>query len=468
MFVKVSRSVGIKNLSIALAAILLMAMVAAGISIFRPPAYTVEKVIRGEIASDIEASGTIRASQTAELTWKTNGVVKTIHTNIGESVKANQVLAELDMASVEKTILLAESNRLLAERDLEKVTDPGLAISKAWNDYMTARHKSEDAKIYLEAITSKRSGSELLDDIDDEITSARDQVRLLEDIFRTYYEHLADTNPRKLEMVVKITQAKQNLSDLIGRYNWFNGQVDPEVEEMANADLNIAKADEEDKQRAYQNLRENGNIEAIASIQARIDAANSTINHARLISPIQGVVTSIDVRPGDTIIAGKISIRVDDLSSYKVDLYISEVDFPNIKIGQSVEMTSPVVNGKSFEGKVISIDQAGRRVDGVMAYKVEIGFNQIDEQLKPGMSVDLMIHLEKSTNALLVPTKAIRFLEGTRIIFVLRDNQPVPVAIRVGTITADLAQVVGGNISEGELIILDPPSVQELDPALVQ
>jgi HlyD family secretion protein len=237
---------------------------------------------------------------------------------------------------------------------------------------------------------------------------------------------------------------------------------------MALSDLNIAKANEADNERIYRKIKENGNVEEIAKVQARIDSATSVLSRAKLTSPIYGIVTNVTVLPGDSVKSGTVSIRVDDLTSYQVDLFISEVDVLNVQVGQAVELTSVVADGKTFDGTVIQIDQAGRDVDGVIAYKVKIEFSNLADELKPGMSADMTIHLEKIDSALLIPTESVRFVEGVRIVFLLVNGQAVPTAVRVGAISGDTAQVVGGNISEGDKVILNPPSVQGLDPEFIQ
>jgi HlyD family secretion protein len=468
MFDKVMNIVQKYKTQLIIGLIIIIAGAIAAIELINAPSYDVVKVTRGEISSDIEASGTVRSKQSIELVWKTNGVVDKVNVKIGDVVTGGQVLAELDMLTVEKSVLIAESDRILAEQEMTKISQPGLALAQAWTSYVTSKHKTEDAQVYYDSLVSKRSGTELLEDINDEITDARLQVKYLQGIFIDYYEQLSDSSTRKLQMIVKITQAKQNVTDLIARYNWFNGHADPDVVEMALSDLNIAKANEADNERIYRKIKENGNIEEIAKVQARIDSATSVLSRAKLTSPINGIVTNVNVLPGDSVKSGTVSIRVDDLTSYQVDLFISEVDVLNVQVGQAVELTSVVADGKTFDGTVIQIDQAGREVDGVIAYKVKIEFTNLADELKPGMSADMTIHLEKIDSALLIPTEAIRFVEGVRIIFLLVNGQAVPTAVRVGAMSGDTAQVVGGNISEGDKVILNPPSVQGLDPEFIQ
>ncbi len=430
--------------------------------------YQTQKVTRGTISADVQASGVLRARRSAKLEWLTGGVIDKVDTQIGEPVVAGQVLANLRMDSLSSVILVAESNRIQAKKTLEDLIGSDTAVATAWNNVVVAKHDVEDAQNQYDAMVGKRADPALNEYLQEDIDDAQARLDQLEFLWEMFYEKLSDNNARKMQMIVNITQARQNVSDQIARYNWFNGKTDPDLADKALAELNIAKGRLADAQRAYDEIKSDGNEEGIRKAQASLDAANSTVSMSLIGSPIDGTVSQLAMSPGDVVSPGTLAAIVEDRNSLGMDVLISEVDVVHIKPGMEVSIMPHSMEGESFMGLVTNVDRSGRLSDGVVSYKVEIGLVDLDDRLLSGMSADLIIRLANYENALLVPTSAIRFVEGQRIVFVNRAGQAVPVAIRVGTLTGDLAQVVGGNLEEGELVILDPPSMDGFDPALIQ
>lgn len=432
--------------------------------------YSVTAATLGNISSDIEASGVLRSNQTIELSWQANGVVLDVDAKIGDRVKKDQVLSSLDLTTVDRSILLAESDRLIAQDEYDRVSNPNLAIAEAWNNFVTAKHDLDDAQDEYDALMAPRGSQELLDDLNDQIQTAKDDLAYLHQMWMRFY----DTDPQKDEgagkqsFILRIKQAEQKITDLIARYNWFNGHPDPDLVAQSQAKIDIAKHTMDDRGRIYERVKQDGDLQNVSKAWGKLAAATAIVNKAKLITPINGVITDLNLLPGDVVTPGKVSIRVDDLSAFKLDLFISEVDIHSVRIGQPVELNAKNIDGLQVNGKIVQIDLASRLVDGVVSYKVVVQFDEVDQRLKPGMSIDAVIHLEQFQNALLVPASAIRFVNGERIVFILVKNQPVPVKIRVGAMNGEQVQVVGGNIKDGDKVILDPPSVQDIDPQLIQ
>jgi len=63
-------------------------------------------------------------------------------------------------------------------------------------------------------------------------------------------------------------------------------------------------------------------------------------------------------------------------------------------------------------------------------------------------------------NVLVVPNRAVRLRDGKRVVFVLRDGVPVMTEVQLG-LTSDIqSELVGGDVKEGDLLVLNPPAQQ--------
>jgi HlyD family secretion protein len=224
----------------------------------------------------------------------------------------------------------------------------------------------------------------------------------------------------------------------------------------AENDLALKKAKLDEAQRTYDRLTA-GNTAEIEAAQARVEAAKSTINLARVISPFAGTVTESYVLVGDQVGAGDTAFRVDNLSSLLVDVKVSEVDINRVTIGQPVNLTFDAILGKEYHGEVIEVTQAGTVDEGVVNFTVTVELTDADALVKPGMTAGVNIVVEELQDVLLVPNRAVRLDDGERVVYVLEDGQAVRKEIRLGSSSDTMSIVASGDIIEGDLIILNPP-----------
>jgi HlyD family secretion protein len=196
----------------------------------------------------------------------------------------------------------------------------------------------------------------------------------------------------------------------------------------------------------------------IASAKAKIAAALSTLSQSMVIAPFSGVITQAEPLPGDIVSSGALAFRMDDLSTLLVDLQISEVDINNISVGQPVTVTFDAVQGKSYAGKVSKINQAGDSTGSGVNFTVTVQLTQVDDMVKPGMTAAVTITVRQISDALLVENRAVRQVNGKRVVYILQNNQPVAVDILLGATSDTSSEVTGGNLKVGDLVIQNPPS----------
>jgi HlyD family secretion protein len=75
------------------------------------------------------------------------------------------------------------------------------------------------------------------------------------------------------------------------------------------------------------------------------------------------------------------------------------------------------------------------------------------------MTAAITITVKEVKDALLVPNRAVRVVDGNRVVYVLKDGQAVATIVRLGSTSDSNSEVVGGNLKENDVIILNPPSV---------
>ena len=388
--------------------------------------YETETAAYGDIASVVEATGTVRAYQSVTLTWKTSGIVETLNAQLGSTVQANDVLATLSKDSLPQEIIQAEANLIAAERALGDL--PTSAKTEAAN----AAIAIEDAKeAYDDAVN---------------------------------YRNLLDN-----EVEYKVFNGFKRLKTPWGSFRIPNFQeikYFPNDQQKAEAEQDIAVqlATWEDAQRAYDRVKDGPDARDVIAAEAQILAAQAVINQAKLSSPFSGVITEMDVQVGDQVTAGSFAFRVDNLSNLLIELDISEIDINSVSVGQEVSMIFDAIEKKEYSGKVVSVDRIGMNTAGSVNFKATIEITNPDNLVRQGMTAAVNIQVHSVENALLVPNEAVRMLNNKRSVYVLNTDGTLSTAeVVLGIRSSAYSEVIGGNLSEGDQIILNPPTVQELD-----
>lgn len=379
--------------------------------------YQTAKVERGSLTATVGATGTVRANQSVQLVWQTTGTVEIVNFRIGDEVKAGDVMATLSKTSLAQNIILAEADLVNAQQAFDDLLKSDTARANAWIALRDAQDEYDQANDYRVSLNQKITIEEV------KIISVRTPFGW-----------------RK-----------------IPRIKTYKGYADVETIADADARLALSKARLDDAQRAYERLKDGPNTDDLTAAQARIDAAQATINMACITAPFAGTVTNANLKPGDQVTAGSPAYRVDDLTHLLVDVDVSEVDINNISLDQPVTMSFDAILGKEYHGKVVEVAQVGTSVQGVVNFTVTVELTDADELVKPGMTAAVNVVVTELKDVILVPNRAVRMVDGKRVVYVLRDGQPAQVEIRLGASSDTMSVIVDGDLKVGELVVLNPP-----------
>jgi len=212
----------------------------------------------------------------------------------------------------------------------------------------------------------------------------------------------------------------------------------------------------EDAQREWDRLKDGPDVDDIAAAQARIASIQATIDLVRITVPFDGTLTEVNILPGDQVNAGSIAFRIDDLSRMLVDVMVPEVDINSIKVDQKVDMTFDAISNRTYTGKVVKVARVGTTTAGVVNFKVTIEILDADDQVLPGMTAAVNIVISNLQDILLIPNRAVRLVNGKRVIYLLKNGVQTAVEIEIGASSDTLSEFISGDVKEGDVIILNP------------
>jgi len=158
----------------------------------------------------------------------------------------------------------------------------------------------------------------------------------------------------------------------------------------------------------------------VASARAQIQQAEANVANAELElaytvirSPVDGVVLSRTVEPGQTVAASfqsPVLFQIaEDLSQMQIELAVDESDVGQIRAGQPVGFSVDAFPGREFRGEVRQVRLAAVNTQNVITYPVIIAVENPDFSLLPGMTANANIEVSERRGVLRVPNAALRF-----------------------------------------------------------
>ena len=195
----------------------------------------------------------------------------------------------------------------------------------------------------------------------------------------------------------------------------------------------------------------------LAAAQARLQAAQATVDSISLTAPFAGTITEVNTKPGDQVSPGSIAFRLDKLDRLLVDVQVSEVDINSIQAGQPVNLSFDAILDKQYQGVVNQVPTVGDIIQGVVEFNVLVELTDADREVKPGMTAAVNIVVNQLTDTLLVPNSAVRVVDGQHVVYILEDNQLKEVEITLGASSDTQSQVIDGDLKVGDEIVLNPP-----------
>lgn len=200
---------------------------------------------------------------------------------------------------------------------------------------------------------------------------------------------------------------------------------------------------------------------SINLITSNLENMKGELSDLEILSPIDGVITKGFVEELAIVNQATAIFLVEDLENIQVVTHISEFDIRNIKIGQTVKITSDGVSDDEYIGKVSHIASRAETVNTAQgqetAVEITIDLQSKGVLFKPNLTAQIEIVTDSEENVIAVPYEAI-FVDkdGNNIVFTVIDNRAVAHYVETG-IEGDLViQIKSKTISDGDLIILNP------------
>jgi HlyD family secretion protein len=332
-------------------------------------------VVRQDLISLVTASGEIKPKNYINIGANAQGEIRELLVKEGDRVRKGQLLARIENVQPEADVAAQQATLNSAEAD-SSASESGV--------------KAADENIRTMQATIDKDKSDL------ERTKAEyDRSQAL------FNEHLLakqDFDMRKYTYEAQLATVRQSEMRLI--------------QARAQRDQAVAGLTSSQKR--------------IAQYRAGLVRFNDILQKHNAFAPLDGVVTNLPVRVGETVVPGvqnsaaSTMMTIADMSLITSEVKVDETDIVNVKLNQVADITIDAIPNKTFKGHVVEIgNTAILRSTGVAAsqsaissqeakdFKVVIALDNPPEEIRPGLSCTAKITTATRKNVLSIPIQAL-------------------------------------------------------------
>lgn len=377
------------------------------------PVYVTAPVERGDITLTVTANGTLKPTRSVAIGSELSGTVSRVLVDVNDRVRQGQVLLELDRSKFQDTVNRSRAALNAAQAAL-------------------AQHQAT-------------------------VGEARATLKRYEEVAR------------------------------------LSGGRVPSAAELDSARAALARA-----------VASTDNARAVVTqARATLSTDETNLSKSAIRSPIDGVVLARSVDPGNAVAASLQAVTLftlgEDLSQLILEAAVDEADVGSVQAGQSASFTVSAYPTRHYPARVDRVAYGSTATNNVVTYTTNLSVDNADLSLRPGMTATATITATERKGVLLVPNTALRFMpasasappaagadgglvsqmlprmpprgprrprdagepgtpEQQRQIWILQDQQPVPLLVQTGINNGRQTEVSGPGLREGMAVITDQRS----------
>ena len=420
------------------------------------PALQTTTARTGNIVLRASGTGTLIAAKSSSIGFGTSGTLIAVNVNVGNQVKAGDLLATLNSSNQE--LALAQ-----AQQALNQLTSPSaiataqLAVTTAEANVITAQTQLNNQQYWKNnaLIQEEYSAYVIAKDNLDKAQTAYDNVQVGEYI----------NNANEAQAYQALYSAKQAYDN--AKFYWSLYSQAP-TQRQVNAALATLALDQAQVVEA-QNLvaaLTGGTVPANATgtglnalNQAKLSVQNAQANldDTKLYAPISGTVMTISNTVGDTVNSGNVFMTIADRSQSELNIYMDALDYSNIEVGYSANVVFDALPNQTFTGKVTMVSPQLVTIQGNSIVQGTVVLDQKQASgatlnLPLGVSASVDIIAAQANNVVVVPVQALHELSPKNyVVFVMVNGKPTLTIVTVGLQDSTFAEIKTG-LKAGDVV----------------
>lgn len=347
---------------------------------------TTAPAILRELPRFFEATGSLAGDQQTDVAPSVAGKVTAIGVDLGSYVKRGQMLVRLDDVDAKLRVEQAQAQLEQAIAALRQAEEK-IGLRPGQNFDVNRIPEVVNARVALELSEKNLRRAEKLIESGDVSRSNYDEQKARRDQLKEVYEAALS----------------------LGRQNFAA---------VATARANVANA------------------------QTQVGLARRSLSYALVFSPIDGYVAERTADLGEYVSPTSKVATIVRINPLRIRIDIPEQAIPEVRVGQSVSVTTSAWPDKNFSGRIARISPNVSPSSRTLTVEAEV--ENGSGILKPGQFASVRILQQRVEPAVLVPLRAVRTESGVSRVFVIKDGHAQQRLVQLGQSESDLVEVKGG------------------------
>lgn len=369
------------------------------------PQYITEPVERADIVEIVAETGNVDSSGRVDVFSTSTGIIEEIYVDDGDTVVTNQNLFKVRSTATDQEKAAAYAN---------------------YQSALNAQKTAEQNKQSLDAAMWAAQKT-LLD---------TREAKRVKDENKDDYEDLEEQS-----IDAAAVQAEKNFAAAEQKYK----EADTAIV-SAQAQVNAAWLSYQTTQNTIVKAPSSGTVSNMAyTIGDKVSASSGA-------SGLGGANTMAAASP--QAVGTKPVLTIANLDDYSITIALNEVDVPKVRQGQQATVTLDAFQDKDFRGNVTHVDKIGTNNAGVVTYDIYVAITNPDPDIKPGMTANVEIEVDKADDVLAVPNSAIKPYKGGRAVQIVdtKTNEPRYIPVTLGVKGLEKTEILEG-VNEGMMVI---------------
>lgn len=356
-----------------------------------------QKIGPETIEQYVNVSSKVTANNEVSVIPKVSGTVKKVYVNLGDTVRAGDVLFEIDDTDL----------RIQAEQT-------AAALSSA------------------QASHEKNVGGSF----DSQLVQLQSSV----DAYEIQYNDLVKDFENEKTLYEQGAVSKQELDDLQSSMEKMKLQLD-----TAKENLRLTK------EKILEETKKSGQV-SISQAQLSLEAAKTQLGYTRVKAEIDGVISACNVTAGSTVSSQSAAMTIVNTDKLKLSFNISDDYINKVSVGSKAYITISAASDTPYEGTVTYISPAANST--TMLYPVEIYIDNTDNKIKPGMFASLKLVVDKKENTVSVPLNAVIEKGNEKFVYTVDEKSIAHKRIVETGIKNDMNIEITSGVQNGEKVVV--------------
>ena len=204
--------------------------------------------------------------------------------------------------------------------------------------------------------------------------------------------------------------------------------------------------------------------------QAQLDRLDALIEELKILAPKDGMVVYKRTWNGKKVTSGSqigwdpTVATLPDLSKMVTKTYVNEIDISHLKKGLNVRLTIDAFPDKKFTGEVVDVANVGEQLPNTdsKVFEVTIEVNEEDTLLRPAMTTNNNILIEKLTEVVYIPQESV-FVNDTISYVVVKTGMGLKKQqVDLGKTNANFVVITKGLTEGEEFLMVKPEDIESI------